>query len=131
MVYMDSVKVTVKSQDFSNITGKLEEIIRLSKVKDGLCNLFSVGSTSAIIINEDEPMLLEDMRKKLDKIASEKEIYQHVENAHSHIRSMLLGNSQTVPIRKGKLMLGTWQEIFVANFDTKERDREVLVTVLD
>jgi secondary thiamine-phosphate synthase enzyme len=130
MIYTDSIKIKVKSQKFSNITGKVEDVLRKSKIENGVCLLFSVGSTSAIMINEDDPMLLEDFRKSLEKIAPENGIYQHSMNAHSHIRSMILGNSQSIPIKNGKMSLGTWQELFVVNFDTSDREREVVVTVV-
>ncbi len=129
MTYTDTIKVKVKSQKFSNITGKVEDIVRKSKVKNGVCVMFSVGATSGLLINEDDPMLLEDLRHSLEKIAPENHIYQHAENARSHIRSILVGNSQTIPMKDGKMVLGTWQEIMVANFDTRDRDREVVVTV--
>ena len=129
MIYTDSIKLKVKSQKFSNITGKVEDILRKSKIKNGICNVFSVGSTSSVIINEDDPMLLEDLRKVLEKITPEEGIYQHAMNAHSHIRSSFMENSQTIPIKNGKMLLGTWQEILLANFDTSEREREVIVTI--
>lgn len=130
MIYTDTIKVKVKSQEFFNITGKVEDIIRKSEVENGICVLFAVGATSGLLINEDDPMLLNDLRKILEKIASENQIYQHAENAHSHIRSSLVGNSQSIPVKDGKMVLGTWQEIMVANFDTRERGREVVVTVV-
>ncbi|MBN2203051.1 MAG: YjbQ family protein [Candidatus Aenigmarchaeota archaeon] len=130
MMYKDSVKLKVKSQKIVNITGMVEDVLRKSKIKDGLCSLFSVGATCSVIINEDDPMLLEDLRKAMEKIAPEKGIYQHAENAHSHIRSAIMGSSQTIPIKDGKMQLGTWQEIMVANFDTKDREREVIVTII-
>lgn len=130
MICTMSVKIKVKSQKFSNITGKVEEIVRKSKIKNGICSLFSVGATSSVVINEDDPMLLEDLRKRLEKIAGENEIYQHAMNAHSHIRSAIMGSSQTIPLKDGKLGLGTWQEIMVVNFDTGDREREVIVTVI-
>lgn len=129
MIYKESIKLKVKSQKFSNITGKVEDVLRKSKIKNGLCSLFSVGSTSAILINENDPMLLEDFRKSMEKIAPESGIYQHPMNAFSHIRSMILGNSHSIPVEDGKMMLGTWQEIFIANFDTSDREREVIVTI--
>lgn len=129
MIYRESIKLKVKSQMFSNITGEIENALRKSQIKNGLCSLFSVGSTSAILINENDPMLLEDFRKSMEKIAPESGIYQHPMNAHSHIRSMILGNSQSIPVEDGKMMLGTWQEIFVANFDTSDREREILITI--
>jgi secondary thiamine-phosphate synthase enzyme len=130
MIYTETVKAKVKSQEFFNITGKVESVVRKSKVKEGVCVLFSVGATSGLLINEDEPMLLEDTRKILEKAVPENHIYQHTDNAHSHIKSSLIGNSQTVPMKDGKMLLGNWQEIMVANFDTRERTREVVVTII-
>jgi secondary thiamine-phosphate synthase enzyme len=130
MIYTDTIKVKVKSQDFFDITGSVEDIIRKSKVKNGICVMFAVGATSGLLINEDEPMLLNDLRKSLEKIAGENQIYQHAENAHSHIRSSIIGNSQTVPVKDSKMVLGTWQEIMITNFDTRERGREVVVTII-
>ena len=129
MIYTGTIKAKVKSQQFLNITGDVEDIVRKSKVKNGICVIFSVGATSGLLINEDEPMLLNDLRKSLEKVAGENQIYQHSDNAHSHIRSGLIGNSQTVPVKDGQMVLGTWQEIMVANFDTRDREREIVVTV--
>ncbi|MFH1473587.1 MAG: secondary thiamine-phosphate synthase enzyme YjbQ [Candidatus Aenigmatarchaeota archaeon] len=130
MTYTDTIKVKVKSEGFSNITGKVESIVRKSKIKNGICVMFSVGATSGLLINEDDPMLLEDLKNSLEKIAGKYQIYHHTENARSHIRSSLIGNSQNVPVKNGKMLLGTWQEIMVANFDTGEREREVVVSVI-
>jgi len=130
MVYSETIKVKLKSQDFYDITGKVEDIVRKSEIDDGICNIFAVGATGAIIINENEPMLLEDFRRILEKISSSKEFYQHMENAYSHIRSILVGCSYSIPIKDGKLMLGTWQNIIVVNFDTRAREREVIITIV-
>jgi secondary thiamine-phosphate synthase enzyme len=75
-------------------------------------------------------MLLQDIKNSLEKVASEREIYEHAENAHSHIRSAFVGNSQTIPIKDGELDLGAWQEVIVANFDVDDREREIIVTVV-
>ena len=130
MIYTETIKLKVKSQGFSNITGKVEDIIRKSKIKNGICVIFAVGATGGIIVNEDEPMLLEDLRNSLEKVSGKDEIYHHASNAYSHIRSGLIGSSQTVPVKDSKLALGTWQDIMVANFDNREREREVVVTVI-
>ena len=130
MVYSDTIKVKVKSQGFYDITGKVEEIIRKSEVDDGICNVFIAGSTGSVILNENEPMLLEDFRKVLEKISNSQDLYQHMENAYSHIRSALIGSSQSIPVKEGKLMLGTWQSIMIANFDIEERERDIIVTVV-
>ena len=130
MAYSETIKVKLKSQDFHDITGKVEDIIRKSEIEDGVCNVFAVGATGAIVVNENEPMLLEDFKRTLEKISSSKEFYQHMENAYSHIRSILVGNSHSIPVKDGKLILGTWQNIMVVNFDTGTREREVIVTVI-
>lgn len=120
----------MKSGDITDITGQLEDIVRKSKIKNGLCNIFSLGSTGAVIINEDDPMLLQDIQDSLNKISSEKEIYQHPYNAHSHIRTTILGSDKTIPIENGKLALGTWQSIMVINYDIKNRERNFMVTII-
>lgn len=130
MVYTETIKMKIKSQGFFNITDKVESIVKKSKIENGICTIFAVGSTSAVIINENEPMLLEDLKDSLENISPEEKIYHHSENAFSHIRSTFLGNSQTIPIKDEKLVIGTWQEIMVANFDTDDREREVVVTVV-
>jgi secondary thiamine-phosphate synthase enzyme len=130
MAHSETIKLKMRSQSFSNITNQVEEIVRKSEVEDGICTVFGIGSTSAVLLNEDEPMLLQDLKNSLEKVAPEREIYQHTENAHSHIKSAFMGNSKTIPIKEGKLLLGTWQEIIVANFDVDNREREIVVTVV-
>ena len=130
MVYSEIIKLKMKSKSFSDITNQVEEIIRSSEIKNGICTVFAVGSTSAVLINEDEPMLLQDLKNSLEKVAPEDEIYHHSENANSHIKSAFMGNSQTIPIKEGKILLGTWQSVMIANFDVDEREREVVVTLI-
>ena len=130
MAYTETLRIKVKYRDFYDITSNVEDVIRKSEIENGICTVFAVGATSAVIINENEPMLLQDLRDVLEKIAPEKKIYHHVENAFSHIRSVLIGNSQTIPIKDSELVLGTWQNILIANFDVDDREREVVITVV-
>jgi secondary thiamine-phosphate synthase enzyme len=130
MVYTETIKLRMLSQGVSDITGNVESAVKKSDIQDGICTVFAVGSTSAILINENEPMLINDLKKALDKSAPEEDIYQHVENAHSHIKSSLIGNSQTIPIREGELTLGEWQSVMVANFDVDQMEREVIIVVM-
>ena len=130
MTYSETIKIKVKSQEFYDITGKVENIVRKSEVEDGICNVFVAGSTGAVVINENEPMLLEDFKKILEKKSNSKDLYHHMENAYSHIRSAQIGGSQSIPVKEGKMMLGTWQSIMIVNFDTEEREREIIVTVV-
>lgn len=130
MIYSETIKLRIKPQNLSDITNQIEEIVRRSEIKDGVCTIFALGSTSAILINENEPMLIQDIKDSLEKIAPKNEIYHHTENAYSHIKSAILGNSQSIPIKECKLLLGTWQSIMVANFDIDDREREISVTVV-
>lgn len=127
--YSDSIMLRTKPNQFYDITDPVEKIVKKSGVKEGLCNIFLSGSTGAIIINENEPMLLEDIRKVLEKIAGSEEIFQHTDNAHSHIQSALLGPDRTVPIKNNELVLGTWQSILFFEADNSQREREIVVTV--
>lgn len=130
MFHSGLFKVKLGKNEISDITGKVEDILRKSGVENGLCSVFCVGSTGSVFINENEPMLFEDYRKLLERISESKEIHQHVENAASHMSSILTGSSQTIPVKGGLLFLGTWQSILLANFDVKTREREVMVTVI-
>jgi secondary thiamine-phosphate synthase enzyme len=130
MAYSETIKLKMKSQEFYDITEKVKGVLKESDIDDGICNVFAVGSTASVVINENEPMLLEDFRRTLEKVSSSKELYQHIENAYSHIRSMLIGSNQSVPISEGKLMLGTWQNIMVVNFDAETREREFIITIV-
>lgn len=129
-IYSEAIKAKLKSGEFRNITNKVEMIIRDSEIEDGICSIFSVGSTGAVFLNEHEPFLMSDLKKGLEKVASPKDLHHHPNNAHSHIHTAVLGSSQTIPIEKGKLLLGTWQSIILANLDTSAREREVIVTVI-
>jgi secondary thiamine-phosphate synthase enzyme len=129
MVYSETLRLKIKSKDFYDITVQIESAVSESEIRNGVCNVFVLSSTSGVLINENEPMLIQDLKNSLNKIAPENDIYQHVENAYSHIRSSIIGNSQTVPIKEGKLLLGQWQKIMIANFDDKDRERDVVVTI--
>jgi secondary thiamine-phosphate synthase enzyme len=130
MSYSETIKLKIKSQEFFEITDKVESIIRNSKIQNGICSIFAIGSTSAVLINENEPMIIQDFKDSLETVASEEKLYHHAENAHSHIRAAFIGNSQTIPIKDGKIILGTWQSIMIVNFDVDNREREVVVTVI-
>jgi secondary thiamine-phosphate synthase enzyme len=129
MIYQETIKLKIKSQGFSDITDKVEGIVRTSGIKNGICSIFPLGSTSSIIINENEPMLIQDLKDALEKIASEEGIYHHAENAFSHVRSAFMGSGQTLPIKDGNVILGTWQSIMAVNFDIDDREREVVITI--
>lgn len=115
--------------DLADITGQVQEIVGKSGIRDGICLVFVPGATGAVVINENEKNLVEDFKRILEKMVPEKG-YKHPHNAHSHLRAMLLGPGETIPVSGGRLVLGAWQSIFLVNLDTGPREREVLVRVL-
>lgn len=124
------LKISARSEmDIIDITDKVSAIVNESNVKDGICLVFCKGSTGAIIINESESGLLEDLKDSLKKLAPEGG-HRHPDNAHSHIRAAILGQGESVPVKDGDLFLGAWQNIFLVNLDTKPREREVIVQVV-
>jgi len=130
MNYTEILKLKIKSQEFFDITDRVESVIRKSEIQNGICNIFVLGSTSAVLLNENEPMLIHDLKESLEKLAPEEKIYNHVENAYSHIRAASIGSSQTFPVKDGEAVLGTWQSIMIANFDIEDREREIVVTII-
>ena len=110
---------------------EVKKIVKDSEITDGICSVFCPGSTAAILLNENDPMLLTDIKKFIEKIVPEEKLYQHPDNAHSHIRSaMFSSSSQTMPVENGELFLGTWQDILFLELDVKPRDREIMITIV-
>jgi secondary thiamine-phosphate synthase enzyme len=137
MVKTETIKVkTGGNCDIVNITEETAAAVRNAAVKDGVVTLFNVGSTAGITTTEYEPGLVNhDIKACFEKIASEQGRYEHEEtwhddNGHSHVRASLLGPSLSVPIVDGRLMLGTWQQIILVDFDTRARTRTIICQIV-
>lgn len=120
--------------DIADITDRVQEIIDEEKFKEGVCNLFVIGSTAALTTSEGDENLYEDIREVLESIAPYKKNWKHHltwhdDNGAAHIRATLIGPGLTVPIMGGKLMLGTWQKIILIDFDTAARTRKIVVNL--
>jgi len=132
------MRFSVKTQGFNdviNITDKVSEIVEKSKIKEGICLISCPGSTVGITTIENDPNLLEDFKEFLEKIAPSDKSYHHDEtwgdkNAPSHIRSALIKPFLAVPIENGKLILGTWQQVVLIDFDNRSREREIIVKII-
>ncbi len=112
--------------EFIDITGEAEKFVREVDVAEGILHIYAMHTTAAIIINEGERGLIEDFRGLFDSLVPKGAGYAHDridDNAHAHLRAVLCGGAKTVPIVDGKLQLGTWQRIFLAEFDgPRKRD---------
>lgn len=118
-----------------DITDEVAAAVTSSGIKTGIVNVFNVGSTAAVGTIEFEPGLGRDMPAILDKLIPPSRSYGHEQawhdgNGHSHLQATLLGPSLSVPISEGKLILGTWQQIFHLECDVRGRERMVVLTVV-
>jgi secondary thiamine-phosphate synthase enzyme len=125
--------VTVKTDDtqqFQDITSQVRIVVRESGVKSGVCHIFIPHTTAAVTINENaDPDVRKDILNCLEKIASSTGKFLHAEgNAHAHIKASLVGPSVVVFVEAGQLVLGTWQSIFLCEFDGP-RTRNVMIRV--
>ena len=120
------------SQDIVDITSQVRRIVRESGVRDGLCVVFSMHTTAGITINENaDPDVKIDMIAGLSRAFPERDDYRHMEgNSHSHLRTSCVGPSQTLIVSEGDLLLGTWQGLFLCEFDGP-RTRRVAVKVAE
>lgn len=123
---------TNKNQDIVDITSQVRRIVRESGVRDGMCVVFSMHTTAGITINENaDPDVKTDMIAGLSRAFPERDDYRHMEgNSHSHLRTSCVGPSQTLIVSDGDLLLGTWQGLFLCEFDGP-RTRRVAVKVAE
>jgi len=119
--------------DFIKITDNVQDVVKESKIKNGMVFVNTLHNTAALIIQEYDPTIHMNLTKILEKIVPLKEKYSHNyegnENAAAHIKSNLLKTFLTIPLKEGKLVLGTWQNIFLVEL-FESREREVLVTII-
>ncbi len=135
MVFQRSVSVSTKMHgDMHDLTDGVDKIVAESGIAAGMVNISVVGSTAAISTIEFEPGLKKDLPDLLDRLIPPSRSYGHEQawhdgNGHSHLQATLLGPSVTLPVSEGKLVVGTWQQVFLIELDIKPRNREVVVTV--
>lgn len=119
----------------SDITREVGDIVRGSGLRDGIACVAVVGSTAGISTVEFEPGLLKDIPEFMEGLLPSDRPYHHDDTWHdgngfSHMRSFLLKTSHCVPFNAGELMLGTWQQIVLADFDNRPRTRKVVVQLV-
>ncbi len=133
---------TEKQVDFLDVTEQIEEFIELSGIKDGVVNVFSPHTTASVMINHNEEMLKQDLVRILYRLVPVDERYAHDmfeltnkrtsdgrSNGHSHCKVMLLGSSESIPIEKGRMLLGEQQSVFFVELDGA-RTRDFYVQIM-
>lgn len=140
---MNGLNITTKfitlsskgENEIINITDEVKNRLIESKLKEGIVNLFVVGSTAAITTIEYEPGLKKDFPDMLARIAPKNIEYQHDNtwhdgNGHSHVKASLIGPSLTIPFIESELSLGMWQQIVFLELDTHGRQRKIIVQLI-
>jgi secondary thiamine-phosphate synthase enzyme len=134
MIYQKQISVTTKGHgDMHDITDEVTDVVSASGIKTGIVNVFNVGSTAAVGTIEFEPGLQRDLPNLLNHLIPPSRNYGHEQawhdgNGHSHLQATLLGPSLSIPIAEGKLILGTWQQIFHLECDVRGRQRTIVLT---
>lgn len=122
--------------DIVDITDQVEQAVRKSGMQEGLVTVFVPGSTAGVTTIEYEPGAVADLKAAVTRLVPDNIPYKHhetsagEENGMAHIRASLIGPSLTIPITKGRLTLGTWQQVVFCDFDTRPRSRQVALTIV-
>lgn len=135
---LDFSEITLATKgntDILDITTKIESLINDSKISNGSVLIFVPGSTAALTTIEYEPGLLQDLPEFFEKIIPQNISYQHDKtwgdgNGHAHLRASLIGPSISVPIVNNKMILGTWQQLILIDFDNRSRHRKLVIQII-
>lgn len=134
-----TVPLSVRMQggtEIENITKAVADAVATTQLQAGIVTVFIKHTTAAVMIIEDEPGIRADTKTFWDRVVPSDPRLQHntvnpgEDNGHSHLRGQLQGPSMTIPFSSGRLLLGTWQQIVLVDFDTRARTRELIVQVL-
>lgn len=130
--------LTIETKGFSHvidITNQLESAVEESGIENGIALVFVPGSTGGVTTIEYEPGLLKDFPELMEKLIPSNRSYHHDQTWHdgngfSHLRSSLIGTSLVLPIYKGSVIHGTWQQVVIVDFDNRPRRRNVVIHLL-
>lgn len=133
-----NAKITLETKGFTDIidiTNDLTNMVQVHAIKTGQMLAYTQGSTAAITSLEYEPGLIKDLPEILEKLIPMKQKYHHDEkwqdgNGYAHLRASIIGNHMSIPIMDGDLLLGTWQNIVLIDFDNKPRTRQIFVQII-
>jgi secondary thiamine-phosphate synthase enzyme len=133
---------TTAAREFLDVTEPVASVVRRSQVSQGWVSVFSKHTTAAVVLNENEPLLLQDLGAMLERLSAATGTYEHNDlarrtgemdpnecaNGHAHCQHLLIGGSENIPVAGGRLDLGRWQRIFLLELD-RPRDRQLVVQV--
>ncbi len=120
---------TTRPREFVNITQKVQQIVAASQIREGLVLVSAMHLTAAVYVNDDESGLIEDIERWADRLAPPGDYAHHhsgESNGDAHLKNLLLGHQVILPITRGALDLGPWEQVFYAEFDGQRRKRVVV-----
>jgi secondary thiamine-phosphate synthase enzyme len=135
MVHSAQIRVATEGDgDIIDITAGVEEVVDTSGITDGLVSVFVSHSTAAITLIEYESGGVRDFKELMERLVPTEDDYHHNRsagdtNAHAHLRAAVIGPSEVVPVKDGRLQTGTWQQFVLIDFDDRPRERTVMVQV--
>lgn len=136
MITSQRIRVQTRGNcEIVDITDRVSCAVKGSGLRAGTVTIFIAGSTAGVTTVEYEPGLIADLQTAFERLAPQGLDYQHNNrwgdgNGHSHVRASLLGSSMVLPFADGNLMLGTWQQVVVIDFDNRSRTREIILQII-
>ena len=136
MITIETLDINTEGEnDIVNISDRVQDLLSRSKAKEGFLVLFLQSTTSALTIMEFEDGLLKDLPKAMEHVAPKSGDYEHERayhdgNGHSHVRSAVVGLSLTIPFADKRMLLGTWQQVVLMEFDVRPRHRSLIVQIV-
>ena len=125
------IKIKTRGEiDFIDLSQTVNQTVQASQIKNGVAHVFAPHATGILVLTENDPALLDDIKIFLEQLAPKKGKYYHPSNAHSHLRSMLLPPDKTLPIVEGEVVFGTWQSLLYVETDVYPRERTILIQVM-
>jgi secondary thiamine-phosphate synthase enzyme len=115
---------------FTDLSEKIQQTVAASSIKNGIVHVFAPHATGILILTENDPALLEDIKAFLENLAPQNADYQHPSNAHAHLRSVLMPPDKTLPIINGQVTFGTWQSLLFVETDVYPRKRTVTIQII-
>jgi len=135
-IYAGKIEVSLDiGPDIRDVTPDLQRLLRAAEIRNGHMCATMVGSTGSLTTIEYEPGVVEDLKRAINALAPPGQVYAHEQawhdgNGHSHVQAALLGPSIALPVRDGRLSLGTWQQVVAINHDNHPRTRKIEVTIM-
>lgn len=121
---------TKKKRDYINITGQVDEALRKSGIQEGMALVSAMHITAGVYVNDAEDGLIQDIDEWLQKLAPERPDYRHHRtgevNGDAHLKNLLIGHEVIIPVTKGRLDFGPWQQVYYAEFDGRRRKRLII-----